>query len=67
NEETETGEKFEDNALPWDSIDAATYVPSAAPAQRPLNRLISFRSKSKFLYRFGHLLPEATLMCLCLH
>ncbi len=22
------------------------------------------RSKSKFLYRFGHLLPEATLMCL---
>ncbi len=28
NEETETGEKFEDNALPWDSIDAATYVKS---------------------------------------
>jgi C-terminal processing peptidase-1. Serine peptidase. MEROPS family S41A len=27
-EETETGEKFEDNALPWDSIDAATYVKS---------------------------------------
>ena len=25
-EETETGEKFEDNALPWDSINAATYV-----------------------------------------
>ncbi|XPE47664.1 carboxy terminal-processing peptidase [Shigella flexneri] len=24
-EETETGEKFEDNALPWDSIDAATF------------------------------------------
>jgi carboxyl-terminal processing protease len=24
-EETETGEKFEDNALPWDSISAATY------------------------------------------
>lgn len=23
---TETGEKFEDNALPWDSINAATYV-----------------------------------------
>ncbi len=22
------GEKFEDNALPWDSIDAATYVKS---------------------------------------
>ncbi|MDI5349481.1 carboxy terminal-processing peptidase, partial [Salmonella enterica subsp. enterica serovar Kentucky] len=28
NEETETGEKFEDNALPWDSIDAAKYVKS---------------------------------------
>ncbi|HEE9998046.1 TPA: carboxy terminal-processing peptidase, partial [Citrobacter freundii] len=28
NEETETGEKFEDNALPWDSIDAATYTKS---------------------------------------
>ncbi len=28
NEETETGEKFEDNALPWDSVDAATYVKS---------------------------------------
>ena len=27
-EETETGEKFEDNALPWDSIDAATFVKS---------------------------------------
>jgi carboxyl-terminal processing protease len=27
-EETETGEKFEDNALPWDSVDAATYVKS---------------------------------------
>ncbi|HKM95490.1 MAG TPA: carboxy terminal-processing peptidase [Buttiauxella sp.] len=27
-EETETGEKFEDNALPWDSINAATYVKS---------------------------------------
>ncbi len=26
NEETETGEKFEDNALPWDSVDAATFV-----------------------------------------
>jgi carboxyl-terminal processing protease len=26
NEETETGEKFEDNALPWDSINAATFV-----------------------------------------
>lgn len=26
NEETETGEKFEDNALPWDSVAAATYV-----------------------------------------
>lgn len=25
-EESETGEKFEDNALPWDSIKAATYV-----------------------------------------
>lgn len=25
-EETETGEKFEDNALPWDSINAATYT-----------------------------------------
>ncbi|MCT4713870.1 carboxy terminal-processing peptidase [Enterobacteriaceae bacterium H18W14] len=25
-QETETGEKFEDNALPWDSINAATYV-----------------------------------------
>jgi carboxyl-terminal processing protease len=25
-EQTETGEKFEDNALPWDSINAATYV-----------------------------------------
>lgn len=25
-EETETGEKFEDNALPWDSINAATFV-----------------------------------------
>jgi len=28
NEETETGEKFEDNALPWDSINAATFVKS---------------------------------------
>lgn len=28
NEETETGEKFEDNALPWDSVDAATYIKS---------------------------------------
>ncbi|MEG1211087.1 MAG: carboxy terminal-processing peptidase [Leclercia sp.] len=28
NEETETGEKFEDNALPWDSVNAATYVKS---------------------------------------
>ncbi|ELY2486579.1 carboxy terminal-processing peptidase [Cronobacter sakazakii] len=28
NEETETGEKFEDNALPWDSINAATYEKS---------------------------------------
>ena len=28
NEETETGEKFEDNALPWDSVDAATFVKS---------------------------------------
>lgn len=27
-EESETGEKFEDNALPWDSINAATYVKS---------------------------------------
>ncbi len=27
-EETETGEKFEDNALPWDSIKAATWVRS---------------------------------------
>ncbi|WP_318388001.1 carboxy terminal-processing peptidase [Enterobacter sp.] len=26
NEETETGEKFEDNALPWDSVNAATFV-----------------------------------------
>lgn len=26
NEETESGEKFEDNALPWDRISAATYV-----------------------------------------
>ncbi|BDH45475.1 tail-specific protease [Salmonella enterica subsp. enterica serovar Choleraesuis] len=26
NQDTETGEKFEDNALPWDSINAATYV-----------------------------------------
>lgn len=26
NEETETGEKFEDNALSWDSIDVAIYV-----------------------------------------
>ncbi|POV21836.1 carboxy terminal-processing peptidase, partial [Enterobacter cloacae complex sp. ECNIH12] len=28
NEETETGEKFEDNALPWDSVNAATFVKS---------------------------------------
>ena len=28
NQETETGEKFEDNALPWDSINAATFVKS---------------------------------------
>ncbi|MTH47186.1 carboxy terminal-processing peptidase [Intestinirhabdus alba] len=28
NEESETGEKFEDNALPWDSIDAASWVKS---------------------------------------
>jgi len=28
NQQTETGEKFEDNALPWDSIKAATYVKS---------------------------------------
>ncbi|MBJ3813724.1 carboxy terminal-processing peptidase [Shimwellia pseudoproteus] len=28
NEVTETGEKFEDNALPWDSINAATYTVS---------------------------------------
>ncbi|POU77394.1 carboxy terminal-processing peptidase [Leclercia sp. LSNIH6] len=27
-EETETGEKFEDNALPWDSVNAATFVKS---------------------------------------
>ena len=27
-EDTETGEKYEDNALPWDSINAATYVKS---------------------------------------
>lgn len=27
-EAAETGEKFEDNALPWDSINAATYVKS---------------------------------------
>lgn len=27
-EETETGEKYEDNALPWDSINAASYVKS---------------------------------------
>ncbi|MCT4705913.1 carboxy terminal-processing peptidase [Enterobacteriaceae bacterium H11S18] len=27
-QETETGEKFEDNALPWDSVNAATYVKS---------------------------------------
>ncbi|WP_099350414.1 carboxy terminal-processing peptidase [Erwinia amylovora] len=27
-EVVETGEKFEDNALPWDSVDAATYVKS---------------------------------------
>lgn len=28
NEVTDTGEKFEDNALPWDSINAATYTVS---------------------------------------
>ncbi|SQI23774.1 Tail-specific protease precursor [Salmonella enterica subsp. arizonae] len=28
NEETETGEKYEDNALPWDSINAAKYTKS---------------------------------------
>ncbi|MFY9995436.1 MAG: carboxy terminal-processing peptidase [Leclercia sp.] len=33
NEETETGEKFEDNALPWDSINAATYVKSSDISQ----------------------------------
>ncbi|MCU6666487.1 Tail-specific protease precursor [compost metagenome] len=33
NEETETGEKFEDNALPWDSINAATYVKSGDISQ----------------------------------
>ena len=27
-EDTETGEKYEDNALPWDSINAATFVKS---------------------------------------
>lgn len=27
-QETETGEKFEDNALPWDSINAATFTKS---------------------------------------
>jgi hypothetical protein len=31
--ETETGEKFEDNALPWDSINAATYVKSGDMTQ----------------------------------
>ncbi|MCU6669892.1 carboxy terminal-processing peptidase [Enterobacteriaceae bacterium H4N4] len=33
NEETETGEKFEDNALPWDSVNAATYVKSGDISQ----------------------------------
>ncbi|HDK6255334.1 TPA: carboxy terminal-processing peptidase [Klebsiella variicola] len=28
NEDRETGEQYEDNALPWDSINAATYVKS---------------------------------------
>ena len=32
-EETETGEKFEDNALPWDSINAATFVKSGDMTQ----------------------------------
>jgi carboxyl-terminal processing protease len=27
-EERETGEQYEDNALPWDSVNAATYVKS---------------------------------------
>ncbi|BBS91336.1 tail-specific protease [Klebsiella sp. WP7-S18-CRE-02] len=40
-EETETGEKFEDNALPWDSINAATYVKSGdmAPFEPQLLKL----------------------------
>ncbi len=28
NEDRETGEQYEDNALPWDSVNAATYVKS---------------------------------------
>ncbi|NIY46861.1 carboxy terminal-processing peptidase [Cedecea colo] len=40
-QETETGEKFEDNALPWDSIEAATYVKSGdlAPFESQLLKL----------------------------
>jgi len=40
-EVTETGEKFEDNALPWDSVNAATYVTSGdmAPFEPQLLKL----------------------------
>ncbi|MFC3395755.1 carboxy terminal-processing peptidase [Brenneria rubrifaciens] len=40
-ETVDTGEKFEDNALPWDSIKAATYTKSGdlKPLISPLNEL----------------------------
>lgn len=40
-EDTETGEKYEDNALPWDSVNAATYVKSGdlTPLEPVLRKL----------------------------
>ncbi len=44
NEDRETGEQYEDNALPWDSINAATYVKSGDLT--PLDRSCSSATTS---------------------
>ncbi|WP_455424747.1 carboxy terminal-processing peptidase [Dryocola sp. LX212] len=73
-QETETGEKFEDNALPWDSINAATYVKSGdmAPFEPKLLKMHQeriaadpeFQYISKDIARFNALKEKRSIISL---
>ena len=59
NEETETGEKFEDNALPWDSIDAALKEHNARIAKDP-----EFQNIMKDIARFNAMKDKRNIVSL---